>query len=48
MSWDSLNNRLGIGTTAPGNKLSVLGTDPLYLGGVQATTTLTTGQHPYY
>ncbi len=41
MTWDSINNRLGIGTTAPGNKLSVLGENPLYLGGVKATSTFT-------
>jgi Head domain of trimeric autotransporter adhesin len=41
MAWDSINNRLGIGTTAPGNKLSVLGENPLYLGGVKATSTFT-------
>lgn len=41
MTWDSVNNRLGIGIT-PGYALSVLAaTNPLYLSGVQATNTLT-------
>lgn len=40
MTWDSINNRLGIGLTSPGYKLSVLASsDPLYLSGVQATST---------
>ncbi len=41
MSWDSINNRKSIGTTASGYRLSVLGENPLYLGGVQATSTFT-------
>lgn len=40
MTWDSINNRLGIGITNPGYKLSVLSSsNPLYLSGVQATST---------
>ncbi len=39
MTWDSINNRLGIGITSPGYKLSVLSaSNPLYLSGVQATS----------
>ncbi len=40
MTWDSINNRLGIGITNPSYKLSVLSSsNPLYLSGVQATST---------
>jgi len=41
MTWDDVNDRLGIGITAPAYKLSVLGTNPLYLSGVLATSTFT-------
>lgn len=33
---------IGIGTTLPSNALSIIATDPLYLSGVQATSTLNT------
>lgn len=36
VSIDATNNRLGIGTSTPSNKLHVTGTDPLRLEGVQA------------
>ena len=40
MKWDDVNNRLGIGITNPSYKLSILAaSDPLYLSGVQATST---------
>jgi len=43
MTWDDVNNRLGIGITAPSYKLSVLSaSNPLYLSGVQATATFST------
>ncbi len=43
MTWDNVNNRLGIGISAPGYALSVLSaSNPLYLSGVQATTAFTT------
>ena len=43
MTWDSINNRLGIGLSNPGYKLSVLAAnDPIYLSGVQATSTFST------
>ncbi len=43
MTWDSINNRMGIGISNPGYKLSVLSSsNPLYLSGVQATSTFST------
>ncbi len=36
------NGRVGIGTTNPLNALSVIATNPLYLSGLQATSTLST------
>jgi hypothetical protein len=40
LTWDDANNSLGIGISNPSYKLSVLSSsDPLYLSGVQATTT---------
>ncbi len=43
MTWDSINQRLGIGTSSPAYKLHVAAaSNPLYLGGVQATSSFNT------
>ena len=39
MTWDSINNRLGIGVASPAYKLHVVAaSNPLYLAGVQTTS----------